>query len=60
MVRLAEMLTDWIKTLSVKEQTAINPVLKAMIDSYAKKDFLLVADLLEFELKPLLNIRELG
>ena len=55
MIRLAETLTTWIKTLSAKEQTAVNPVLKAIIDSYANKDFLLVADLLEFELKPLLN-----
>lgn len=60
MIRLAEGLTGWIKTLSSNEQTVVNPVLKAIIDSYAKKDFLLVADLLEFELKPLLNVRELG
>lgn len=55
MMRLIEMLTIWVKGDSPSE---MNVILKKTLDSYEKKDYLLLADVLEFELKPLLAARE--
>lgn len=54
MINLVESLTAWVMGLTADEQAALNQVLSALLTSYEKKDYLLVADLLEFELKPLL------
>lgn len=60
MLRLIEMLTVWAKAGFPSRQTALNVILKKALDSYEKKDYLLLADVLEFELKPLLTVGEDG
>jgi hypothetical protein len=54
MLGLVETLTSGVIGLAVQNQIQLNAVLNALLDSYGKKDYLLIADLLEFELKPLL------
>lgn len=55
MLQFVENLTTWVTSLSATEKNRLNTILTALLDSYGKKDYLLLADLLEFELKPLLT-----
>lgn len=55
MLPLVEALMSGNGALVVNDLPRLQGVLKALLDSYEKKDYLLIADLLEFELKPLLT-----
>lgn len=49
-----ERMSTWTILLALEEQIIVNQILGAVLKSYENKDYLLLADLLEFELKPLL------
>ena len=55
-VELTDLLIAGMQGLSAQDQTVLNPVLNAILTSYEQKDYLLLADLLEYELKPLLTV----
>ncbi len=55
MLSLIEVLTAGAKIQTGFNRKGLNEVLNKMLASYEKKDYLLLADLLEFELKPLLS-----
>jgi hypothetical protein len=53
-IQLVEKLMVLASSLPTDKQVAMNKVLTAILNSYENKDYLLMADLLEYELKPLL------
>lgn len=55
-VKLTDLLIAGMQGLSAQDQAVLNPVLNAILASYEHKDYLLLADLLEYELKPLLTV----
>lgn len=57
MLKLSEGLALESGNLTVPERTKLNTILHTLLESYSKKDYLLVADVLEYELKPLLAVR---
>ncbi|MDU4959247.1 MAG: hypothetical protein E6X17_01085 [Sporomusaceae bacterium] len=54
-LELIDLLTAGMQSLTVEEQENLNSVLQVLLTAYEGKDYLLVADLLEFELKPLIG-----
>nr|WP_092074314.1 hypothetical protein [Dendrosporobacter quercicolus]NSL49218.1 hypothetical protein [Dendrosporobacter quercicolus DSM 1736]SDM88166.1 hypothetical protein SAMN04488502_10894 [Dendrosporobacter quercicolus] len=55
-VKLTDLLIAGMQGLSIQDQAILNPVLNAVLTSYEQRDYLLLADLLEYELKPLLTV----
>ena len=54
-IQLVEKLMLQANQLTGEKQASLNQVLNAILASYEKKDYLLLADLLEYELKPILT-----
>ena len=52
-LKLVDLLVVEMQGLTPQEQVMLNPVLNAILAAYERKDYLLIADLLEFELRPL-------
>jgi hypothetical protein len=52
-IQLSEEMATWVSFLSENDQNTLNIVLNAILASYEKKDYLMLADLMEFELKRL-------
>lgn len=53
-LQLVDLLSTGMQTLSVQDQALLAPVLRAILTAYERKDYLLTADILFFELRPLL------
>lgn len=52
-----DRLATALSTLSPQQLAALNEVLGAILQGQARKDFLLVADLLEYEVAPFLELQ---
>lgn len=57
-LQLIDLLAGEMETLTPEDKAVLNPVLQAILDAYELKDYLLIADLLAYELKPLIVVPE--
>jgi hypothetical protein len=53
-LRLIDLLAIGTQALDKQERGLLEPILNAMLHAYERKDYLMIADLLFFELRPLL------
>lgn len=57
-LQLIELLSGAMQNLTLQDQEILNPVLQAVLSAYERRDYLLIADLLAYELKPLIALPE--